>query len=186
MLVEDYLIPSSYKPGSSVLSVRIKTLDPSYKNPIVLTHGKAIPFQLNWDFTSDDQSFADILASRGCTVIMLAATGFGLSTKFDEMSEPPVRSNYINTYNDYYRDMTDLLLWLKNEKLILKPALVSWSSSTVPALMVADRQPELISNLICYGFSRWIINYDNQPPKVDPYNYEAIDPDAFVQRRNLF
>lgn len=186
MLTEDYLIPSSYKPGSSVLSVRIKTHSSEYKNPIILLHGKALPYELNWDYASDDQSFADILAKKDCTVIMLNATGFGTSTKYDEILVPPVKDNYINTYEDFYRDILDLLLWLKLKKSIVLPTLVGWSASVVPTMVIAANNPELISNLVCYGQMNLLKENLANNKDENFYNYEIIIPDEFIVRRNMY
>jgi len=186
MLVEDYLIPSWYKPGSSVLSIRIKTHSADYKNPIILTHGRSLPYELNWDFASDDLSFADVLANKGCTVIMLNATGFGQSTKFDEMFLPAVKGNYINTFEHYYNDLSDLILWLSRTKSINKPHLVGWSSSSVPCLMFAEQNSELVSSVVSYGTTKLKKYVENWVPDEDLDNYEILTPNILSDRRHRF
>jgi pimeloyl-ACP methyl ester carboxylesterase len=184
MINEDYYIPSTYS-AESKLHIKIKTNSSEYKNPIVLCHGRTLPTSLNWDFSFDGKSFADLAVESGLTVIMLDALGYGPSSKYKEMSFGPICDNHINTFNDFYRDIKDVLVWLNQTKHIIKPYLVGWSNSVFSAMMIAERDRELVTGVICYGM---IKNIGDGKHKINLHvpNYEMFNVEDFTYARYKF
>lgn len=176
MLIEDYLIPSSYGAGY-YLSVRIKTNDPFLKNPVILTHGKGMPCELNWDLPLGGVSFADLLVEQGGTVILFNALGFGESSKYPAQYLPPSTETHINTFNDFFRDFEDLFLWLR-EVGITPATLVSWSTSVFPGLMYAAAYPMNVQTLMCLGTP--VVHSVTEAPTM--LNYVDNTPEIIINR----
>jgi pimeloyl-ACP methyl ester carboxylesterase len=183
MIDEDYYVPSTYS-SDSTIHIKIKSTSNEYKNPIILCHGRSLPCEFNWDYKFDGQSFGDLAAESGLTVIMMDALGYGKSSKYKEMESEP-NSIHINTFNDFYRDIKDVLIWLKKQKQINKPYVVGWSTSPYPVMMIAQNDSELISGVICYGM---IKSLGDGKSKVDINvgNYEYLDVNVFCDYRYKF
>lgn len=140
-MTEEHYVESSI--DGCKIHLEITTNYPSYGNPVVLLHGKNLPPQFSYGFKLDGKSAADLMADQGITCIMPSCLGFGKSVGSSE-----------NGYEDWYRDILDILKWLKYNKGINKVSILGWSSSAVPALIAASRLPETINSVIAYGITK--------------------------------
>jgi pimeloyl-ACP methyl ester carboxylesterase len=62
------------------------------------------------------------------------------------------------------RDVVAALEWLARERGIEKPTLVGWSQGALVSHLTAQRHPELISNLVLYGYPRNVASPAPVPP----------------------
>ncbi len=174
MNIIDSKIKSSYS-EDSYLQVRVKTNN-NYKNPILLLHGLSLPFYLNYDFELDGKSAADLMVENDTTCIMISALGYGKSSVYKEMNDPPKESTVLlNSYDDWIRDITDTLNWCEETLGIKKLTIVGWSASAVPALSVGIND-DRIEKIVIYGMPIHsnMIAPDNVP------NYRMSDPQQTI------
>jgi hypothetical protein len=176
MVEETFLIPSSYS-TDSFLEIKIKTNSNTYQNPLLVLHGKSLPYYVNYDNKMDGKSFADCLVDNDVTCIMLNFLGFGKSSKYPEQQLPPNSPGSINTFTDCLRDIEDTLFWLAKNKNINKITVMGWSSSVISALMAAIRNRNLVTSVISYGLAR-----STSVPRTKT-NYSIVNENLFVKRR---
>jgi len=146
--VEKYKIPSSLG-GDKYICMTIKTTN-DYKNPVFTLSGRTIPMEYVNDFKIDGEySYIDMMALNGLTIIYIDFIGFNHSSDYDpDQDEPKIN------YNDVYRDVMDSIKWLKENKNIGKFTIYGYSATTVPALMVADRHPDIIEKIMANSMAK--------------------------------
>jgi alpha-beta hydrolase superfamily lysophospholipase len=124
---------------------------------IVLLHGRtwsALP-DFDLQVPGEPRSVMQALNAQGYSAFALDLRGYGKTPRDATGWWTPDRAA---------RDLTAAIEWLAQEKHLVKPTLLGWSNGSVVALLMAQRRPELISNLILYGFPRDVA----APPVVQP------------------
>jgi pimeloyl-ACP methyl ester carboxylesterase len=130
---------------------------PRARAVIVLVHGRtwsALPdfdLQVPGARTSVMQSFND----KGYSAFAIDLRGYGKSPRDASGWITPDRAS---------RDLVAALEWLAREKRIAKPTIVGWSYGSLVTQLTAQRHPDLISNVVLYGYPRNPISPAPVPP----------------------
>ena len=116
------------------------------KGAIVLLHGRtwsSIP-DFDLQVPGEKRSLMDALVARGYAVYALDLRGYGGS---------PRDPSGWNTPNQAADDLANALKWVSaNSGLKKKPVLFGWSNGSTVAQLMAQQHPELISDLILFGY----------------------------------
>ena len=113
----------------------------------MLIHGRtwsALP-DFDLQVPGERLSVMQALNEQGYSTFALDLRGYGKSPRDDSGWNTPDRAS---------RDVVAALEWLAREKRIGKPTLVGWSNGSLVSQLTAQRHPELISNLVLYGYPR--------------------------------
>ncbi len=124
---------------------------------IVLLHGRtwsALP-DFDLQVPGEQRSVMRALNAAGFSAFALDLRGYGKTPRDATGWWTPDRAA---------RDLAAAIEWLAQEKHIVKPALLGWSNGSLVSCLMAQRRPELISNLILYGFPRDVA----APPVIQP------------------
>jgi pimeloyl-ACP methyl ester carboxylesterase len=114
---------------------------------IVLIHGRtwsALP-DFDLDVPGEHRSVMQLLNEKGYSAFALDLRGYGKSPRDASGWMTPDRAT---------RDVVAALEWLARDKKIVKPTLLGWSQGSLVSQLTAQRYPNLISNLILYGYPR--------------------------------
>lgn len=116
------------------------------KGAIVLLHGRtwsSIP-DFDLQVPGEKRSLMDALVARGYAVYALDLRGYGAS---------PRDPSGWNTPNQAADDLANALRWVSaNDGVASKPVLFGWSNGSTVAQLMAQQHPELISDLILFGY----------------------------------
>jgi pimeloyl-ACP methyl ester carboxylesterase len=116
------------------------------KGAIVLLHGRtwsSIP-DFDLQVPGEKRSLMDALVARGYAVYALDLRGYGAS---------PRDPSGWNTPNQAADDLANALKWVSvNSRITKKPALFGWSNGSTVAQLMAQQHPELVSDLILFGY----------------------------------
>ncbi len=120
---------------------------PRARGVIVLIHGRTWSALPDFDLQVPGEQRSVMLAfnEQGYTTYALDLRGYGKSPRDETGWLTPDRAS---------RDVVAALEWLAREKKIQKPTLVGWSQGSLISHLTAQRHPELISNLVLYGYPR--------------------------------
>lgn len=114
---------------------------------ILLIHGRtwsALP-DFDLQVPGEQRSVMQALNDRRYSAFALDLRGYGKSPRDETGWLTPDRAS---------RDVVAALEWLASEKKISRPTLVGWSQGSLISQLTAQRQPQLISNLVLYGYPR--------------------------------
>jgi pimeloyl-ACP methyl ester carboxylesterase len=114
---------------------------------IVLLHGRtwsALP-DFDLQVPGEPRSVMHALNAQGYSAFAPDLRGYGKTPRDATGWWTPDRAA---------RDLAATIEWLAHEKHIVKPTLLGWSNGSLVSCLMAQRRPELISNLILYGFPR--------------------------------
>lgn len=164
-MIEEYYIPSSLGSDKKIF-VSIKTKN-DYKNPLIVLAGRSMPFQYLTDMKLDGVSFCDMLLENNITSISLNYLGTGKSSNYDD-------ENIHCTYEDVYRDTLDVINWFRKEKNNQKVSVYGNSGSSVPILMLGERNPDIIENVFMHSIANHTTSayVPDDLPKTFKLNYE--------------
>jgi pimeloyl-ACP methyl ester carboxylesterase len=115
------------------------------KGVVVLVHGRtwsAVP-DFDLQVPGEHRSVMQALNQRGYSAFALDLRGYGKTPRDATGWLTPDRAA---------RDVAVTLEWLALKKRIVKPTLLGWSNGSRVVQLTAQRRPELISNLILYGY----------------------------------
>jgi pimeloyl-ACP methyl ester carboxylesterase len=171
MIVKEFYVPSSYGDGYYI-HLKVKSPNENYDNALLMLHGLTLPPSLNYDSKINGCSAADLFVNSDVCCIMMSALGYGKSSLYPEMYEEPKIGN-INTYDDWNRDLDDVLNWLKTELSIKKISIVGWSGGAIPAANASIRHTDIVSGLIVYGITDYVKD-DNAPNENITYKWYDI------------
>ena len=118
-----------------------------YKNIMVCLGGRSIPNICYSDMKLDGIGLTDLITDAGITEVSFDYIGYGLSSKYDDDVE------YGCTYEDAYRDTLDVIKWAMKLHKVEKVSLYAISATSIPALMVAERHPELLDRIIIHSIA---------------------------------
>lgn len=116
------------------------------KSAIVLVHGRTWSSRPDFDLqvAGESRSVMDSLVARGYAVYALDLPGYGGS--------PRLASGWLSP-NEAVEAVAATLRWVTvNSGLATKPALFGWSNGSRVAHLVGQRYPELITEVILFGF----------------------------------
>lgn len=116
------------------------------KGAIVLLHGRTWSSLPDFDLQvpGEKRSLMDALVARGYAVYALDLRGYGGS---------PRDPSGWNTPNQAADDLASAIRWVSaNGHIASKPALFGWSNGSTVAQLMAQQHPELISDLILFGY----------------------------------
>ncbi len=131
------------------------------KGTILLIHGRtwsALPdfdLQVKGRSGKDSRSVMQSLNAQGYSAFALDLRGYGKTLRDTTGWLTPDRAA---------RDVIATLEWLAREERVVRPTLLGWSNGSIVAQLAAQRRPELISNLILYGYPR---DPANPAPRAD-------------------
>lgn len=119
----------------------------SAKHAILLVHGRtwsAIPdFDLQ---VPERRSVMEALAKRGYAVYAVDLRGYGAT---------PRNSDGWTTPNQSATDVAEVLRWIaKRHPRLGKPVLFGWSNGAIVSQLTAQQSPDVLSDLILYGYPR--------------------------------
>ena len=120
---------------------------PKPRGVIVLVHGRtwsALP-DFDLDVPGEHRSVMQLLNEKGYSAFALDLRGYGKSPRDATGWLTPERAT---------RDVVAALEWLAHDKKVVKPTLLGWSQGSLVSQLTAQRYPNLISNLILYGYPR--------------------------------
>jgi pimeloyl-ACP methyl ester carboxylesterase len=114
---------------------------------IVLIHGRTWSSLPDFDLQvpGERRSVMQALNDQGYSAFALDLRGYGKSPRDATGWITPDRAS---------RDVAATLEWLAREKRIVRPTLVGWSQGSLVSQLTAQRWPNLISNLVLYGYPR--------------------------------
>lgn len=121
------------------------------KGVILLIHGRtwsALPdfdLQVKARAKGESRSVMQSLNGRGYSAFALDLRGYGKTPRDSTGWLTPDRAA---------RDVIASIEWLAARKNIKQPTLLGWSNGSIVSQLAAQRRPELISNLILYGYPR--------------------------------
>jgi pimeloyl-ACP methyl ester carboxylesterase len=120
---------------------------PRPRGVIVLLHGRTWSSLPDFDLQvpGEHRSVMQALNAQGYSAFALDLRGYGKTPRDASGWWTPDRAA---------RDLATAIEWLAREKHIAKPSLLGWSNGSLVAHLMAQRHPELISNLILYGYPR--------------------------------
>jgi pimeloyl-ACP methyl ester carboxylesterase len=116
------------------------------KRAIVLVHGRTWSSLPDFDLqvSGESRSVMDSLVAHDYAVYALDLPGYGGS--------PRLASGWLSP-NEAVEAVAETLLWVSaHSGLSGKPALVCWSNGSRVGHLTGQRHPELISDLVLYGF----------------------------------
>jgi pimeloyl-ACP methyl ester carboxylesterase len=114
---------------------------------IVLVHGRtwsALP-DFDLQVPGEQRSVMRALNAKGYSAFALDLRGYGKSPRDATGWMTPDRAT---------GDVVAALEWLARERHIEKPTLLGWSQGSLVSQLTAQRHPNLISNLVLYGYPR--------------------------------
>ena len=138
---------------------------PRPRGVVVLVHGRtwsALP-DFDLQVPGEQRSIMQALNKRGFSAYALDLRGYGKSPRdATGWLTPDVAAN----------DVAVVLTWLAQAKKVSRPTLFGWSMGSLVVQLTAQRHPELISNLVLYGYPRdasatpsKAISTPDQPPR---------------------
>ena len=130
---------------------------PQARGVIVLIHGRtwsALP-DFDLQVPGEQRSVMQAFTDKGYTAYALDLRGYGKSPRDATGWLTPDRAS---------RDVVAALEWLASEKKVQKPTLVGWSQGSLISHLTAQRHPELISNVVLYGYPRNLASPAPIPP----------------------
>jgi pimeloyl-ACP methyl ester carboxylesterase len=135
---------------------------PHPKGAIVLVHGRTWSSLPDFDLEvkelrGDSRSVMQSLNARGYSTFALDLRGYG---------KTPRDSTGWLTPDQAARDVNATLEWLARSRHVTRPTLLGWSNGAVVVQLAAQKRPELISNLVLFGYPRDPAN--PAPPQVVP------------------
>lgn len=133
---------------------------------VVLLHGRtwsALP-DFDLQVPGEQRSVMLALNEQGYSAFALDMRGYGKTPRDASGWWTPDRAA---------RDVTITLQWLTAEKKIARPTLFGWSNGSLVAQLTAQRNPQLISNLVLFGYPR------------NPAAPLAVDPTPEVPAREV-
>jgi pimeloyl-ACP methyl ester carboxylesterase len=116
------------------------------KGVIVLLHGRTWSSLPDFDLQvpGEKRSLMDALVARGYAVYALDLRGYGGS---------PRDPSGWNTPDQAASDLANAIRWVSaNSGVATKPVLFGWSNGSTVAQLMAQQHPELISDLILFGY----------------------------------
>jgi pimeloyl-ACP methyl ester carboxylesterase len=118
---------------------------------IVLIHGRTWSSLPDFDLQvpGEHRSVMQSLNEQGYSAFALDLRGYGKSPRDATGWITPDRAS---------GDVVAALEWLAREKKIAKPTLLGWSQGSLVSQLTAQRHPQLISNLVLYGYPRNIVS----------------------------
>jgi pimeloyl-ACP methyl ester carboxylesterase len=131
---------------------------PQPKHAILILHGRTWSALPNYDLQvpQRNRSILAALMQRGYAAYALDLRGYGST---------PRNTDGWNTPNQASGDVAAILRWIAERHPKLdKPALFGWSMGSQIAHLTAQQHPELLSDLILYGYPRNLA----APPTVPP------------------
>lgn len=117
------------------------------KAVIVLIHGRtwsALP-DFDLQVPGEQRSVMQSLNARGYSAFALDMRGYGKTPRDATGWLTPDRAA---------RDVIAALEWLARTKKVQRPVLLGWSMGSLVSQLAAQRRPELISDLVLYGYPR--------------------------------
>ena len=124
---------------------------PRPRGAIVLVHGRtwsSLPdfdLQVQGPRNGDSRSVMQSLNARGYSAFALDLRGYGKT--------PRDATGWL-TPDQAARDVNAALEWLARDRHVTRPTLLGWSNGAIVVQLAAQRRPELISNLILFGYPR--------------------------------
>lgn len=124
---------------------------PRPKGAVVLIHGRtwsALPdfdLQVKGRTGKDSRSVMQSLNTQGYSAYALDLRGYGKTPRDSTGWLTPDRAA---------RDVIGTLEWLAKHEHVTRPTLLGWSQGSIVSQLAAQRRPELIANLILYGYPR--------------------------------
>jgi pimeloyl-ACP methyl ester carboxylesterase len=114
---------------------------------IVLIHGRTWSSLPDFDLQvpGESRSIMQALNAKGYSTYALDLRGYGKS---------PRNEDGWNTPDQAADDVAAALEWLAKEKHVTRPALLGWSMGSLVVQLLAQKRPELISDLVLYGYPR--------------------------------
>ena len=124
---------------------------------ILLIHGRTWSSLPDFDLQvpGEQRSVMQALNAKGYSAFALDLRGYGQSPRDATGWLTPDRA---------VRDVAAALEWLAHEKMIVKPTLLGWSRGSMVAHLTAQRYPNLISNLVLYGYPQNLASPAVVPP----------------------
>ena len=136
------------------------------KRTIVLVHGRTWSSLPDFDLqvAGEHRSLMDALVAKGYAVYAIDLRGYGATAR---------DSSGWTTPNQSADDVAAVLQWvMAHSRVTGKPSLMGWSNGSTVAQLVAQRHPELITNLILTGYWK------------DSDEQIALAPDTIVPLRS--
>lgn len=136
---------------------------PRPKGAIVLVHGRTWSSLPDFDLEvkgagyKNGRSVMQSLNARGYSTFALDLRGYGKTPRDATGWLAPDQAA---------RDVNAALEWLAQSRHVSRPTLLGWSNGAVVVQLAAQRRPELISNLILFGYPRDPAN--PAPPQTIP------------------
>ena len=149
------------------------------KAAILLVHGRTWSSLPDFDLQvpGENLSIMDALVTRGYAVYALDLPGYGKS--------PRLKGGWLSP-DEAAEALAAALRWVaKNSGLQTKPALFGWSNGSRTSHLMAQRHPELLSDLILFGYpvdpTKKIAPNDDpaEPPRI-PTTDQAARSDFIV------
>ena len=131
------------------------------KAVIVLLHGRTWSSLPDFDLQvpGEHRSLMDAFVARGYIVYALDLPGYGKS--------PRLPSGWLSP-DEAVEALATTLRWVGEHSCLPgKPALLGWSNGSCVSHLLAQRHPELISNLILFGFPADVMNRPIGPAMPD-------------------
>jgi len=128
---------------------------------VLLLHGRTWSSLPDFDLQvqGEDLSLMDGLVAEGISVYALDARGYGETPRDETQWLTPDRAS---------RDVEAVLRWIR-ERDGTVPALFGWSYGSMVAQLTAQREEELVSGLILFGYP---VDPDREPAAANPASEE--------------
>jgi pimeloyl-ACP methyl ester carboxylesterase len=113
---------------------------------ILLVHGRTWSALPDFDLQAENRSVMLALVKHGYATYAIDLRGYGAT---------PRNTDGWNTPNQAAADVAQVLHWIaQRHPKLPKPTLLGWSMGSVISQLAAQQHPELLSDLILYGYPR--------------------------------
>jgi len=113
---------------------------------ILLVHGRTWSALPDFDLQTENRSVMLALVKRGYATYAIDLRGYGATAR---------NADGWNKPNEAAADVAQVLEWItQRHPKLAKPVLLGWSMGSVISQLTAQQRPELLSDLILYGYPR--------------------------------
>jgi pimeloyl-ACP methyl ester carboxylesterase len=147
ILREDFFVPEGE--GIRIFVRELRSTNLAKTAPaLLLIHGARVPGIASFDLDVSGGSLAGDLAERGFAVYEMDVSGYGASTRPEEMDVPPVNKDALVRSNQAARDIGAIVDWIRDRRAVQQVALFGWATGGQWAGYYASVFPERVRALI--------------------------------------
>jgi pimeloyl-ACP methyl ester carboxylesterase len=119
--------------------------------PVLYVHGATFPSALSIAHRFDGWSWRDALCQAGFDVWAFDFLGYGHSSRYREMSEPPEANPALLRARDASAQVEAVVRFVLKHHGVPDLAIISHSWGSMPACLAAGRHPTLIERLVLFA-----------------------------------